>query len=280
MRAVLELIKDEHRAQLNAKGLGALEECRLCAGHPLAVRWTGREEWLWPKLTQRDIEAVVQTACRQSVYAHTETLRQGYITIDGGHRVGICGAGVIQDGSVQMIHNVSSVVIRIARQIMGCADGLLDKLTGSALILGPPCSGKTTLLRDLVRQISDRGKMRVGLVDERGELSASVLGVSQLNIGMRTDVLVNVPKATGAMMLLRNMAPQWVAMDEITSPEDIGVMELISYCGVYVLATAHGKSMKDLFARPLYRNMMDKGIFRQVILLGADKSYTVQEVNL
>ena len=280
MRSVLALLKDEHRAQLSEKGIGALEECRLCVGHPLAVRFGEKEEWLWPKLTKRDIEDVVQAVCRQSVYAHTETLRRGYITMEGGHRVGICGVGIMQDGTVMMIHNVSSVVIRVAHQIVGCADQLCERLNGSTLILGPPCSGKTTLLRDLVRQISDRGKMRVGLADERGELSACVLGVPQLHIGMRTDVMVNIPKAEAAMMLLRNMNPQWLAVDEITSSEDVAAMDMISYCGVHVLATAHGKDLEDLRRRPLYKSLMERGIFGQIVLLQPDKSYTVQEVSI
>ncbi len=254
------------------------DELRLNVGRPLSIHAGAAEEQLWPKITQEDLDFILRSACRQSVYAHTETLRHGYLTVEGGHRIGICGFGVVQDGEVRSIRNISSMVIRMAKQILGCADELLPQVDRSVLLVGPPGSGKTTLLRDLVRQLSDRRDQRISLVDERGELSAGVFGVPQLQIGSRTDVLINIPKATAAMMMLRTMAPRWVAMDEITSAEDIYAMEQIAYCGVNVLATAHGSGMEDLDARPLYRQMMEREIFSKIVILDRDKHYQIQEV--
>lgn len=247
-------------------------------GRPLQLLLGGREEELWPLGTRDDLEDVLRRASRQSVYACTETIRQGFLTVEGGHRIGICGFGVIHDGTLHTLRTPSSLVIRVARQVGGFGDKLLPKLTDSTLLLGPPGSGKTTLLRDAVRQLSDNRRQRVGLVDERGELSASVDGQPQLQIGRRTDVLVNVDKAAAVMMLLRTMNPQWIAMDEITERRDLEAMEQAAYCGVRLLATAHGETMDDLRQRPLYRSLLERGIFSRVCLLRRDKSYTIEEV--
>lgn len=278
MDHLISLLPHPFGAQLRRRTGPMPDELRMNVGWPLSVFAGGTEERFWPRITQEDLDLVLRSACRQSVYAHTETLRHGYVTVEGGHRVGICGFGVIQDGEVRSIRNISSMVIRVAKQILGCADGLLPKVDRSALLLGPPGSGKTTLLRDLVRQLSDKRHQRISLVDERGEVSAGIFGIPQLQIGARTDVLINIPKATAAMMMLRTMAPRWIAMDEITSKEDIYAMEQIAYCGVNILATAHGSGMEDLATRPLYRQMMQCEIFSKIIVLDVDKHYEVQEV--
>ena len=278
MKRLMELLPRIHAEQLKEYDLLGAEEIRLNTGQPMTVRYADREKQIWPQLKQEQLEQVLFSACRQSVYAYTETLRHGYVTLEGGHRIGVCGFGVMENGDLRTIRSVSSMAIRIAGQVLGCAGKLALRIKESALILGPPGSGKTTLLRDLVRQISDVCEQRISLVDERSELSAGVFGVPQLQIGRRTDVMVNVPKAVAAMMLLRTMSPQWIAMDEITLAEDIEAMEQIAYCGVHVLATAHGSGMDDLYQRPLYCKMMERQIFKYVILLRADKSYSVKEL--
>lgn len=279
MEWYIELLNEQHAAQLQKKEMFWVEEIRLAAGQPLMLRGMRREEMILPKLSPKDLDRTLQAACRQSIYAHAETLRRGFVTVEGGHRIGVCGYGVMQQGDVQSIRAVSSLVIRIARQIIGCADDLAGSVTESTLILGPPGCGKTTLLRDLVRVLSDKNKQRVALVDERGEISASLFGVPQMQIGVRTDVLINIPKSKAAMMLLRCASPQWIAVDEITSPDDIRTMEEISYCGVSLVATAHALDAEDLIMRPLYRELMSRKIFRHLVILRADKSYTLQEVS-
>lgn len=280
MEQILPLLPDRYAGALRETSWEGIEELRLGTGRPLRLLRRGREEELWPLASQEDLEDLLRRACRQSVYACADSLRQGYVTVEGGHRIGVCGAGVTERGEVRNLHLPSSVAIRVAHQIPGSADSLMPKLTKSTLLLGPPGSGKTTLLRDAVRQLSDRKRQRVGLVDERGELSASVGGVAQLNIGTRTDVLVHVDKAAAIMMLLRTMSPQWIAVDEITAPEDIAALEQAAYCGVRLLATAHGDTLDDLRRRPLYRRLMSMGLFPSVAVLRWDKSYTVEEVSL
>jgi len=278
MDLLTRLLSPEYQDQLKSFDMLDIEEIRMSVGQPLLVRTGRKEQRVWPKSRQSDLEQLIASACRQSVYAYTDTLRQGFITLEGGHRIGVCGFGVIHGKELHTITSVSSAVIRIARQVFGCADGLFQKMKGSTLLLGEPGSGKTTLLRDLVRQMSDRAYLRIGLADERGEVSAAVHGTPQLQIGMRTDTLVNIPKAEAAMMLLRTMHPQWIAMDEITAPADLDAIEHISYCGVNVLATAHAFGIKDLEYRPLYRRMMQMGVFCNVVLLKNDKTYEVLEV--
>lgn len=280
MNVLQSLLPEVYAGQLRQQDWEGLEELRLGTGRPLRLRYARQERELWPMSEAYVVEEVIQRACRHSAYAYTDTIRQGYLTVEGGHRIGICGFGVTDGALVRTLRTPSSLNIRVAHQIPGCAGALMPVLQGSALLLGPPGSGKTTLLRDTIRQLSDLRRQRIGVVDERGELSACVNGTAQLDLGSRSDVLMNIPKAEAVMMLLRTMNPQWIALDEITAPEDVMVMEQASYCGVKLLATAHGETIEDLSCRSLYKKLMEIGVFKQVVLLRQDKSYSVQEVKL
>lgn len=277
---IIPLLPDCYGRQLRHEDFDKVEELRLAVGQPLRLRTADGEREIWPAANGSLVEEVLQRACHQSAYAFQDTIRQGYVTVEGGHRIGVCGFGVTDGGQVRALRTPTSLCIRVAHEITGCASEFMAKLDKSTLLLGPPGSGKTTLLRDAVRQLSDKRHCRVGLADERGELSAMSDGVPGLQIGGRTDVLVNVPKAAAIMMLLRTMNPQWIALDEITAPEDIGAMEQAVYCGVQLLATAHGDDLSDLSRRPLYRRLMETGVFQQVALLRRDKSFAVEEVEL
>lgn len=278
MKQIEMLLPEVYARQLSRADWHGLEELRVGTGRPLRLRYADIEREIEPKADPDMINEILQRACNHSAYAYSDTIRRGYIPLPGGHRMGICGFGVTEMGSVQTVKEWSSLNIRVARQFPGCGMKLASRLNVSTLILGPPGSGKTTLLRDTVRFLSESRGVYVGLVDERGELSAAVGGKNQLDVGTRTDVLVNVPKAEAVMMLLRTMNPAWIALDEITAPEDIAVMEQASYCGVRLLATAHGDCVEDLKKRPLYRKLMETGVFRQIAVLKKDKTYTLREV--
>ena len=262
------------------------EELRLRCGWPMAAVFPEGEVPLGGrKLVTQDLELLLEIASRASVHAVLAQLREGYLTIEGGHRLGLCGTAVLENGQMRNLRSLSSVSIRIARQHPGAALPLLsDLMEGgrlcSTLIAAPPGMGKTTLLRDLVRCISDGDgtpPLRVGLADERGEVAALYGGVPQLRVGRRTDVIEGCPKAQGAMLLLRAMNPQVLAMDEITAPEDVGALLTATGCGAVLLATAHGEG-DELTRRPLYRTMLEERIFQRVVSIQRTeqgRSYTV-----
>ena len=220
-----------------------------------------------------DLSLALEIATQASAHTALDKVRQGFFTVRGGHRIGICGSAVMKDGTVWNLRQISSLALRIAHEEPGLAAVVLDKLCegerlNSTLLLSPPGMGKTTLLRDLIRALSDGDgvpPMRVGVADERGELAAMCEGVPQFQIGSHTDVLDGCPKGQGLLMLLRGMNPQVIAVDEVTQPEDISAIGEIAGCGVAVLATAHGRSLAEMLRRPLYRELFEMGVFENLL---------------
>lgn len=213
-----------------------------------------------------------------SVYALEEELRQGFITLRGGHRVGLSGRGTVEGGRLRALKDLGGLNIRISREVTGSAEPLLPDLLGnakwrSALLVSPPQCGKTTLLRDLCRLMS-RGVPRlgmvgvkVGIVDERSEIAGSVEGVPQRDVGPRTDVLDAVPKAEGMIMMVRSLSPQVLVTDEIGREEDATAILDATRSGIQVLASAHGSSVEDVARRPSTRILFEEGVFERIIVL-------------
>ena len=196
------------------------------------------------------------------------------ITAPGGHRIGLCGQAVVQNSELTGLRQVSSLCIRVARDFPGIAQRL-PYTGGSILILGKPGSGKTTLLRDLIRQRSDTGKGSVAVVDERGELFPTGFAT-----GFRTDILTGCGKGKGIDILLRTMSPTTVAVDEITSEHDCEALLKAGWCGVDLLATAHASSKEDLYARPVYRPLVNSRLFNTLVVLQPDKSFKAERMAL
>ena len=218
-----------------------------------------------------DLDYLLERATGASVYAAGEQIRQGYLQTAGGCRVGLCGCAYGQAaGQIDGIRQLSSVSVRIPHAVPGCADALVPQLMKdgfcSTLILSPPGGGKTTLLRECVRRLSDQG-LRISLMDERGEIAGLAEGMPQFRIGRCTDILEGCTKKQAALMLLKTMSPALVAMDEITSPEDIEAVALCAHCGTAVLAAAHAAGLNDLRRRPLYRRLLSLGVFERVLTI-------------
>lgn len=270
---ILQLFPDRQRGfwQQVSACQKDIQEIRLRAYRPIVIHKGGRELFLdadgsftdslsKARATRpEELEGLMQHICHYSLYAFEEELRQGFVTVQGGHRVGVAGQAVLEsDGKLRSIKNISFMNIRIAHEIKGAADEIVPRMYGpeglrSTLIISPPGCGKTTLLRDMIRQISDGnpwGKgMTVGVVDERSELAGSFCGLPQNDIGMRTDVLDACPKELGMFLLLRSMAPQVIAIDELGSRAEFDRLRSAAACGCRILATAHGAGMEDVRRR-------------------------------
>lgn len=267
------------------------EELRLRTGRELTVvgPWGERVPagCRGMEVESGDLTLTLEVATRASTHTALEQVRSGFVTVGGGHRIGICGSTVVENGAVRNLRQVSSLAIRVARQVLGVSANVLRQLTSgegleSTLILSPPGGGKTTLLRDLIRAVSDGDgvrPLRVGVADERGELAGMCRGRAQMEVGARTDVMDGCPKGAALLMLLRGMNPQVLAADEITAPEDCAALETAANCGVRLLATAHGERLEDLRARRLYRELLEKHIFRRLVTVSVKDGRRSYEVS-
>ena len=253
------------------------EEFRLRSGQKMSLLGPEGETSISEEpVTGQDLQAVLDRATEFSAYRCAGSIRQGYVTVRGGCRVGICGTAVLRGGEIATVGELSSLSIRIARAALGVAKDVYPKLWSegsfeSTLILSPPGGGKTTLLRDLIRCLSKGSQthpaLRVAVVDERGEIAAARGGCAQFDVGPHTDILTGTEKAEGLSMLLRAMNPQVIAVDEITAPEDIRAMTVAANCGVAFLATVHGRDLDELRRRKLCRELLDTELFHQFIVL-------------
>ncbi len=265
-----------------------IREIRIRAGRPVTLVSDGCETVLADRGQKRTgdtavadgrlIREILEIVSKHSLYAFEDEIRQGFLTIEGGHRVGICGKAVLSgDGALRTIKDVSSLNIRLARERKGCADGVIrylygaDKTVCSTLILSPPGAGKTTLLRDLVRQISDGNRfgdgVPVAVVDERSEIAACFQGTPQCDLGSRTDVMDACPKTEGMYMMIRSMSPRVLAADEIGTAEDLKALRFVMNCGCRIIATAHADSFGDLERRPFFAEMVKEKLFSRYVVL-------------
>lgn len=269
-----------------------IQEIRLRAEAPLLLLYENREYYVSSKgdlrttdkeahvVSRDELRETMEYISRYSLYAFEEELRQGFITIQGGHRIGVAGKTVVEGQSVKSMKYISFINVRLAHQIPGCADLVMPYMydrgqVQHTLIVSPPRCGKTTLLRDIIRQLSmgSQGNdgVNVGVVDERSEIGACYQGIPQNDLGIRTDILDCCPKAKGMMMLIRTMSPQVIAVDEIGSQEDMEAVEYVMNCGCKLIATVHGTSADDIRQKPMLQRIVQHRLFERYIILNNRK---------
>lgn len=271
-KELLAILPPWCRSEVDTLGRDTLQELRLRLNLPPELIRSNGAVKLKRMVAMGDLSYIVNTASRYSPWS-TATVAQGYITAPGGHRIGLCGQAVVHEGNMTGVRQVTSLCIRIARDLPGIAGKL--QITGSVLIIGRPGSGKTTLLRDVIRQRSDSCFGSIAVVDERGELFPMATNFAP---GSRTDVLTGCSKEQGIDALLRTMGPATIAVDEITSERDCEALIKAGWCGVSLLATAHASCKEDLLSRPVYKPLVKSHLFDTLVILRPDKSWKAERM--
>lgn len=255
-----------------------IQEIRIKVGKPIILNSFKGERILKYAVTAEDIKQILVKISNYSLYAYEEEIKQGYITIKGGHRIGIAGECVIVDGVIRTIKNISSLNIRICREVIGSSNEVMkyivkDNRIYNTLIVSPPKCGKTTILRDIARNVSSgmnlinlSGK-KVSIIDERSEIAACFNGVPQMDVGVRTDVLDNCLKREGMLMAIRSLSPEVLICDEIGTRGDIEALLMAFNSGVNVVVTLHGFSIDDIYKRKVFKELLDNSILDRIVIL-------------
>ena len=283
MKRILKNLPQNIREELiKFPNLENITEIRLRVGENVVV-YQGICEYVFPYVVlKEDLISILKNVSSNSIYSVQQDINKGFVTIEGGHRIGVVGEIVLKDDKINNIKNISSMNIRIAKEHKGISDAIIDKVIQdgyvlNTIILSPPLCGKTTLLRDLVRNISNGGK-NVCIVDVRGEIAPMNMSKSILDIGKRTDVISGGKKDLGINIAVRSMAPDVVAVDEIGSKEDAEALKYLARSGVSFLATMHGDSLKDILNSDISA-LLKKGYIKRVILLSRKNNIgTIEEI--
>lgn len=266
--------------QENPQIANELQEIRIRVDKPIILKLREKDLILQYNILQTEILQIVERLCENSIYAYKNQICEGFITIKGGHRVGLTGSCVIENGKITNIKYISSLNIRIAREVKNCSTRILreiidieNKTIYNSIIVAPPGRGKTTILRDIIRKLSDgieeinfRGKT-CGVVDERGEIAAMYKGTPQNDVGIRTDIIENVSKNKGIHMLIRTMTPEIIACDEIGSKEDVEAIHYALYSGVKGIFTMHGKNVEDIKNNKQIYELIENREIQKIVFL-------------
>lgn len=264
----------------NSKIEQELQEIRIRVNKPIILKLRKLEVVIEYEISQTEILQIVEKLCNNSIYAYKNQMCEGFITIKGGHRVGLTGSAVMDNGKIINIKYITSLNFRVAREVENCSYSILNQVVdikndtiNNTLIVSPPGKGKTTMLRDLIKNISNgipkinfRGR-NCGVVDERGEIAAMYQGIPQNNVGIRTDIIENISKAKGMKMLIRSMSPEVIACDEIGSKEDIQAIKEAMLSGVKGIFTMHGRNLNDIKANTYINELVENKTIEKIIFL-------------
>jgi len=260
----------------------SVQEIRIKANKPVIVNLSYKEIILRFIPSIDDLKQILVRISNYSLYAYEEEIRQGYITIKGGHRIGIAGECVLNKGEIKTIRNISSLNIRICHEVKGCSNEVMKYITKNdsilnTLIVSPPKCGKTTILRDMARNISNgmplynlKGK-KVSVIDERSEIASCFNGIPQLDIGIRTDILDNCFKKDGMIMAIRSLSPEIIICDEIGTYGEIEALNMAFNSGVNIIVTIHGYSIDDVYKRAVFKELLENSILDRIIILSSRK---------
>lgn len=276
---------------LNEEFFNGIEEFRIRANKPLIVINKSKEYFFLSTgelstnindeelyyINIKQVYNILEVISQYSLYAFNEELKNGYITLSGGHRVGITGKVVLEHGEIKTLKHINCLNIRVSHEVKGCSDKLIEFLIDNTevlntMIISPPCCGKTTLLRDVIRHLSNGIENKIegqsiGVVDERSEIGGCYQGIPQNDLGIRTDVLDSCPKEQGMLMLLRAMSPKVIAVDEIGKNQDIYAIESIINAGIKLICTAHGYSIEDVKEKDVFKDLINRRVFKRYVIL-------------
>lgn len=268
-----------------------LEEIRLRVERPIVLKFKDNDKVIKYNVTTEDILSTLQILCENSIYTYQGQIAEGFITVKGGHRVGISGSCAIENGKVINIKYIYSLNFRIARQVIGSSNLVLRHILNlesnniyNTLIVSAPGTGKTTILRDIIRQLATGIKeikflaINVGVVDERGEIAAMYKGIPQNDIGIKTDIMENVSKNIGIRMLIRSMAPKVIVADEIGKREDIEAIHYAVCSGCKGIFTAHGSTFEDISLNPVIHNLIETHTIDRLIFLDEKEKGKIKEL--
>ncbi len=264
----------------NEKIKEQIQEIRIRVGRPIILKLHNLDILIEYIVNQTEILHILEKICENSIYAYKNQICNGYITIKGGHRIGLTGSAVVENEKIINIKYITSLNFRIARQVLNCSNKIIGQVIDeknqdiyNTLIVSPPGRGKTTILRDLIRKLSNgideinfKGKT-CGVVDERGEIAAMYKGVPQNDIGIRTDIIENISKAKGIKILIRTMAPEIIACDEIGSKEDVEAIQEAIISGVKGIFTMHGKTLEDVKSNNQINKLIEENKIEKIIFI-------------
>lgn len=281
-KQILNILPRHMRSMVESESMNGihLQEIRIRINQTPSFIY-GNQEYIPSKLRsymvkEADIKEMLEYISQYSLYAYEQEIKQGFITIEGGHRIGLVGKAIVEQGKVKNMKYISSLNIRIAHEVKDCAKNILpyiysDKKLCHTLLISPPRCGKTTLLRDMIRMISS-GKEEepgrtIGVVDERSEIGGCYHGIPQNDLGPRTDILDACPKVEGMMMLIRSMSPEMIAIDEIGTEEEVQALEYAMHSGCGILATVHGTSLDEIQSKPVFRKLIRNQVFQRYVII-------------